>query len=159
MRPVVDGATGCECDATALIRRGRSCLVYNECAFHYFLRVEIERAQRSARPLLLVVLHLPALADGYVRVPPTIAPRLVWALADCIRDIDFIGWYRSGRVIAAVLTDVCWVDRASSWVLRTRLRESIARQLTSHLLESVRVHMWPIGARIHPSGAPRDSHP
>jgi hypothetical protein len=37
-------------------------------------------------------------------MPSATADRLFVALAACLRDTDFVGWYHEGRVIGAVLT-------------------------------------------------------
>jgi hypothetical protein len=77
---------------------------YSEEAFRYFLGLERKRAERSGRSLLLLLVSLTPDGDGEKGIPDTIAVRLFPALSLCVRDVDFIGWYRHGRVAGAVLT-------------------------------------------------------
>lgn len=77
---------------------------YNEEAFRHFMAIECKRAERSGRSLLLLLVELKADRDGQTGIPPAMASRLFAALTACVREIDFIGWYRAGRLIGAVLT-------------------------------------------------------
>ena len=77
---------------------------YNEDAFRHFMAIECKRAERSGRSLLLLLVELKADRDGQAGIPPAVASRVFGALTACVREIDFIGWYRAGRLIGAVLT-------------------------------------------------------
>ena len=77
---------------------------YSEEAFRYFLGLERKRAERSRRSLLLLLVNVTADDDGGQTIPPGIASKLFSGLSLCVRDVDFIGWYRHGRVAGAVLT-------------------------------------------------------
>ena len=86
------------------IRRAQVCRAYNEEAFRYFLAVERARAERSSRFLYLALV---AMRQGRGRrrahlSEPTAAALLV-GLSTSVREVDFIGWYREGRVAGAVL--------------------------------------------------------
>ena len=76
---------------------------YSEEAFRYFLGLERKRAERSRRSLLLLLVNL-TVDDGGESIPPAISSKLFSGLSLCVRDVDFIGWYRHGRVAGAVLT-------------------------------------------------------
>jgi hypothetical protein len=77
---------------------------YQEGAFRHFLTIERKRAERSGRSMLLLLVEVTAGLDGESLVEAPIASRLFSALSGCVREIDFIGWYRTGRVAGAVLT-------------------------------------------------------
>lgn len=77
---------------------------YSEEAFRYFLGLERKRAERSGRSLLLLLVNLTIDEAGGQAIPPMISAKLFSGLSLCVRDVDFIGWYRSGRVAGAVLT-------------------------------------------------------
>jgi hypothetical protein len=77
---------------------------YGEEAFHYFLEVELRRAEVSNRPFLLMLVDSRYRQDGDVRIDQLTAGRVFGLLSRCVRDTDFLGWYREGRVAGAVLT-------------------------------------------------------
>ena len=78
--------------------------VYEEEAFQHFLAVERMRAERSERPLLLLLVGLRRCPKRGADVPRAVSPALLTGLGLCVREVDFVGWYRQGRVAAAVLT-------------------------------------------------------
>src|SRR6266446_4606097 len=82
--------------------------MYNEETFRYFLSVEEERSHRSSRPLLLLLVDLKKEDPGMpgTGFEPWIACQLFTALWACLRETDFVGWYREGHVAGAVLTHI-----------------------------------------------------
>jgi hypothetical protein len=108
---------------------------YNEAAFRHFLAMESKRSERAGRSVLLVLVSLDGeAARGAGRDLSRFGSRIFSALQACVREIDFIGWYRAGRVAGAVLTqgaqtpepDVCGR-------IRDRVREFLVAQLPSHM--------------------------
>jgi hypothetical protein len=82
---------------------------YNEETFRYFLSLEEKRSDRSSRPLLLVLVDVredSPMPDPGVPLEPGIAGELFAALRACLRETDFVGWYREGHVAGAVLTHI-----------------------------------------------------
>lgn len=78
-------------------------LAYNELAFRHFLHIERRRAGRSSRSLLLVLVSQRMLSDA--RLPLGDAATAVFSvLGACVREVDFVGWFREDRVAAAVIT-------------------------------------------------------
>lgn len=75
---------------------------YNEQAFRHFLAVERRRAERAGRTLLLLLVDLERGPSGDV-FPEGVAGRVFAAMTSCVREVDFIGWYRASRVAGAVL--------------------------------------------------------
>ena len=87
---------------SAAIREG-SGEVYAEGIFRYLLVLEKKRSEAADHPLLLMLIELGSIAiDQSSR--SAVAPRVFSALARCLRETDFIGWFRAPRVIGAVLT-------------------------------------------------------
>lgn len=82
---------------------GRFGTVYTEQAFRHFLDVERLRSSRSGRTflLLLVRLHRPPVRNA--RFEAGVAASLLEGLGACVREVDFTGWYREGRIAGAVL--------------------------------------------------------
>ena len=85
-------------------RRG-SWEAYGEDAFAYFLSIEQSRSERSGRPFFLVLVDLEEHPGVSGPVDPTVATELLSGLRSCLRGTDFVGWYRQGRVVGAVLTE------------------------------------------------------
>jgi hypothetical protein len=77
---------------------------YNEDAFRHFLWVERSRAERSGRSLMLLLVEFRAEHAATTAIDRAAAVELFTALAPCVREIDFMGWYRSGLVAGVVLT-------------------------------------------------------
>jgi hypothetical protein len=79
---------------------------YNEEMFRYFLSLEEKRSGRSGRPFLLLLVDLKEEPGRSARLEPRIATTLFTALSPCVRETDFIGWYREDHVAGAVLTHI-----------------------------------------------------
>jgi hypothetical protein len=77
---------------------------YNEQAFRHFLAIERKRATRASRSFLLLLVSLRKEPGANVVINAKAASRLFSGLAGCVREVDFIGWYRQERVAGAVLT-------------------------------------------------------
>jgi hypothetical protein len=121
---------------------------YDEQAFRYFLSVERARSERSNRPFLLLLLDLKTTSEG----PCDPGVRLFEALWSCLRDTDFIGWYRSGRVIGAVLTQhAAPADVDVSAAILRRVRAALLERVPSELRNRIQVRIYAEPPR------PRDS--
>jgi hypothetical protein len=82
---------------------GGEVVVYNEAAFRHFLAVDRWRAARSRRFLLLVLVTVRQNARPRLELTESLATALFLALGACVREVDFVGWYREGHVVGAVL--------------------------------------------------------
>src|SRR5262245_54479620 len=67
---------------------------YNERAFQYFLNIERRRSERSETSLLLLLVDLHERPAMSAQIDSWLASKLVAILTSCVRDTDFIGWYR-----------------------------------------------------------------
>jgi hypothetical protein len=121
---------------------------YNEEAFRYFLELESKRSEISNRPFLLLLVDLHKPSTGPVAIVPSSAREIFSALSVCVRETDFVGWYRTRSVVGAVLTQHqdprsgCLQETASRRIeqlLRDRLSPELANQL------QVRVYQVPPG--------------
>ncbi len=102
----------------------------NEAAFRHFLHIERRRAERAAHAVLLVLVSMRTSRGGNPTFGPASASAVFSALGECVRESDFVGWYREGRVAGAVLThqsatleDICprVTIRVTSALRRQRL--------------------------------------
>src|SRR4051812_19023822 len=78
--------------------------VYNEEAFRYFLDIERRRAELSNRPFVLLLVDLTKQTPVAAEMDAAASQTLMSALSFCVRETDFIGWYRGRSVAGAVLT-------------------------------------------------------
>lgn len=78
--------------------------VYSEETFQYFLGIEQKRSARSNLPVHLLLLSLNEQAGLGTSIDRPLAARLFSALTQCLRETDFVGWHREGRIAGAVLT-------------------------------------------------------
>jgi hypothetical protein len=125
---------------------GRLGQAYDEETFLYFLEIERKRLERSGCPLLLLMVDLGDEPASSARLKPAIASRLFSGLWFCLRESDFTGWYRHGRVAGAVLTQLTreappdvsrMICQRVAGVLSQRLPSDAARHLR------VRAHQLP----------------
>jgi hypothetical protein len=107
--------------------------VYTEQAFRHFLDVERVRASHSGRTflLLLVRLHRPPVRNARFEVG--VATSLLEGLGACVRDVDFTGWYREGRIAGAVLAQ--GLDEPDQEASR-RIIERVTRVLGARMPKS-----------------------
>ena len=101
---------------------------YNQTAFRHFLAIERRRAERSGRPLLLVLVGFRgSRADG---LTATIATAIFRGLGETVREVDFVGWFREGLVAGAVLTQG---GGTAAEPTREMVTERVMRALRAHL--------------------------
>src|SRR5688572_15938682 len=109
---------------------------YNQTAFRHFLAIERRRAERSGRPLLLVLVALRGTPADSGLAGAT-AAAIFRGLGETVREVDFVGWFREGLVAGAVLTQggmaaeptrASVADRVTR-VLRTHLPASLGRRV------------------------------
>jgi hypothetical protein len=82
---------------------GRPFQAYNEHAFRYFLGIERNRAERSQRSSLLVLVNLKRESELSPQIAPSVAAKIFAGLSLCVREVDFVGWHRENRVAGQ-----CW---------------------------------------------------
>jgi hypothetical protein len=132
---------------------------YNEAAFRHFLAIERRRAEASMQSVLLVLVMIGRDAAG-TSVRDATAAAIFRGLGESVREVDFVGWFREGRVAGAVLAQgtpasteqarQLMADRVIR-TLRKRLRPLLSKQLrvrVVHLLsESATERLNPSVAR------------
>jgi hypothetical protein len=121
---------------------------YNEAAFRHFLRIERARAHRSGRHLLLLLLELKMDGEGGARISPSMAAKLFAELTRSIREVDFVGWYRDGVAVGAVLTH--GLDSSMPNVRRLvteRVTGRLRDRLPKDLQDRVAVHVVEVSPR------------
>jgi hypothetical protein len=126
-----------------LAQEGRLGQAYNEQAFQYFLEIERKRAQRSGRPFLLLLADLKNQSGKSTLVGRPLASQLFAALWLCLRDTDFVGWYRENRVAGAVLTQRAELrDVDVSQQILTRITRVLIEQLPRDVAARLQVRIY-----------------
>ena len=121
---------------------GRLGQAYDEEAFQYFLAIERNRSGRSGRPFLLLLVDLTQAPGVSERFDPLVGVKLFSVLWLCLRETDFIGWYRQERVAGAVLTlfaDECRTE--VSRLIRQRVSEMLCDRFDVSVTSRLRVHV------------------
>jgi hypothetical protein len=118
---------------------------YNERAFRYFLAIERTRAERSERSFLLLLVSLSKCPDQGHRIPRTVCSSLFSSLALCVREVDFIGWYRDQDVAGAVLAQGLEPDSDAPARIIERVTNELSQRLPSRIAERLRVRVVHLG--------------
>src|SRR6476661_482306 len=78
--------------------------VYNEDSFHSLLKNERRRSQRTGQSLKVLLAYVMTTEGLTARMDINVAYKLLVGLSRNLRDTDYLGWYRSGMIVGAVLT-------------------------------------------------------
>ena len=88
--------------------KGTACLsesgAYNQEAFRYLLEKESKRSQRSGRFCQILLVCSTDEHGRIVQMNADVAKIVIAAASRSFRETDYIGWYREGRIVGAVLT-------------------------------------------------------
>ena len=118
---------------------------YNEEAFQYFLEIERKRSELSNRPFLLMLIDF----KKHPRIDSAAADKLFSLLSLCLRETDFIGWYREGRVAGAVLTQHGETGRDDlSDGVRQRIGDALREGLPPDLARQLQARVYQIPSHI-----------
>ena len=135
--------------ASRIALTGRLGQAYDEETFLYFLEIERKRLERSGCPLLLLLADLSDERGTSTELKPAVASRLFSGFWSCLRETDFTGWYRHGRVAGAVLTQLA--NEASMEVSRMicqRVAGTLAQRLPSDTASQLRVRAHQLPPRL-----------
>ena len=122
---------------------------YDEETFRHFLMLERQRARQSGRSFLLVLVKLTPRAGQPAEIPAAATAALFSALGDCVREVDFVGWHREGRVIGAVLTQGTEPSADALPTITSRVKAVVARRLPRRITDRLHVRVMQLrgGAR------------
>jgi hypothetical protein len=116
---------------------------YNEEAFQHLLSIEFKRSRRSKRPFLLLLLDFEEQSGTSEDIAPQVASTLFSCLARCLRETDFIGWYRQGRVVGVVLTQFKKVPGTEiSHVVAQKVRDAMLGSLSADAFDRLKVRAY-----------------
>jgi hypothetical protein len=113
---------------------------HNEAAFRHFLNIERRRAGRSGRAVVLVLVSLRERPGTDAVLTTAAAAGIFSALGLSVREVDFVGWYRDGRVAAAALIQRAIPLPATCQRIAERVTETLQQQsIDSSLPARIRV--------------------
>ena len=120
---------------------GERTQTYNQTAFRHLLTIERRRAARSMRSVLLVLVTLRGLG-ATARFTAMTAAAVFRGLGESVRDVDFVGWFREGRVAGAVLPDgVPTISDETRRSMAERIKRAIARRLPADDSRRLRIRV------------------
>jgi hypothetical protein len=129
-------------------RTGRIGKAYNEVAFRHFLGVERRRAERSARSLLLVLVTVRQSPEPTAKLTDAMAGALFAGLGTFVREVDFVGWYREGHVVGAVLPQRGKASVEVQYRMTERMLHGLKRLLSADQSRNLRVRVVRLGGRV-----------
>ena len=125
-------------------RAGHIGQAYNEAAFRYFLAVDRLRAERSQRLVLLVLASVREAPGRSALLTHQTSAVVFTALAASVREVDFVGWFREGRVAGAVLAQ--GVGAADERVpISNRILATLRTSLPANRANDVKVRVIRLG--------------
>src|SRR5204862_7918552 len=78
-----------------------------------------------------------------VRQEPALATTIFSCLWDCLRDTDFVGWYRENRAVGAVLTQHATSPATDvSHEIVDRVSEALRRDLPAEVVSTLEVRVY-----------------
>jgi hypothetical protein len=119
--------------------------IYDEEAFRYFLEIERRRADRSGCPFLLMLINIRHGTQNTGAMDDRTAAQIFCAVSACLRNTDFVGWYRTGRTAGGVLTQDS--ERATDDSLdriSDRVRGALARTLSTSVLRRAQIRLYQV---------------
>ena len=138
--------------SSAVVLDGRTGTAYDEQTFRHFLHLERERASAGGRNCLLLLVNLRRLPDRETReMTRHVGSAVLTGLGECVREVDFIGWYRERQVAGAVLTQ--GLDAPTDQVrevIADRVRRALGRRLPGNIASRLRVRVLPLGKATNP---------
>lgn len=103
---------------------------YNQEAFRYLLKSESKRSERSGHFYQILLMYSTDARGRIVRMDSHVAKAVIAASSRSLRETDYVGWYRDGHIVGAVLTVLVQETMAQvSTHLQPRLVEIIRAEL------------------------------
>ena len=116
--------------------------VYNEEPFRHLLLTELKRSQRSGHSFQVLLVYRED-KEGVVASMDSYGAAVVLnGLWRCIRETDYIGWYRQGHVLGGVLTVVGRESVADvNDRVQSRLWQTLHAELSAEECRCIRIRV------------------
>ena len=103
---------------------------YNQVAFRYLLESESKRSELSGHFCQILLMYSTDAQGRIVMMDPRVAKAVIAASSRSLRETDYVGWYRDGHIVGAVLTVLVQETMAQvSTHLQPRLVEILRAEL------------------------------
>jgi hypothetical protein len=103
---------------------------YNQEAFRYLLESESKRSERSGYFCQILLMYSTDAQGRIVLMDSHVAKTVIAASSRSLRETDYVGWYRDGHILGAVLTVLVQETMAQvSTHLQPRLVEILRAEL------------------------------
>ena len=105
--------------------------------------MECARAERSGRTFFLLLVDLTQQVGMSTLIDPQVASQLFAGLGSFLRQTDFVGWHRQGRVVGAVLAESPNPSRTDvALALGQRMTEAVETRVHSRVVKRLRVRLY-----------------
>lgn len=103
---------------------------YNQIVFRYLLESESKRSERSGHFCQILLMYSTDAQGRIVLMDSHVAKTVIAASSRSLRETDYVGWYRDGHIVGAVLTVLVQETMAQvSTHLQPRLVEILRAEL------------------------------
>jgi hypothetical protein len=123
-------------------------LAYNEIAFRHFLALERRRAERARRALLLLLVHFKMSRASRAPLGPRASGQIFNVLGACVREVDFVGWHREGKVAGAVVSIGGGAPTDVQRLLKERVGKALGAQLPRDQMAQLRMRVVRLGGKV-----------
>lgn len=134
--------------AYSAFRCGDLGFAYNEAAFRHFLGLERQRALRSKRSLLLIVVETRIAGGARAAFDARTASQVFRALGACVREVDVVGWFREGRAAGAVVPLNADAGADVSSRMSARIERMLKAEIGQEQLARVRVRIVRLDGKV-----------
>ncbi len=118
-------------------------IFYEKSQFHHLLHVEKMRAERSQKPLLLMLLDISTImSNGASSNTPA---KIKAALSPSLREVDIRGWYSSNQTIGVIFTEISSIDSNAIEVIVRKIHRRFSESLDQELMNKINIffHIYP----------------
>lgn len=106
--------------------------LYPEEVFHGLMHSETARSARSGHLCWILLVYCTNAQELVVSLESELAGKMISVLSMSIRDTDYVGWYRQGRILGVLLTTLAADSSAERCDnLKTRVMTKLCSVLTS----------------------------
>jgi hypothetical protein len=116
---------------------------YNEEGFRYLLKSESKRSERSGHFYQILLVYRCNAQGAIVQLDLEVAQVVIAAMCRCLRETDYVGWYRKELIVGGVLTVVGrdnLLDVSSR--LQPRLLETLRAELGEEVSHWLRIQVY-----------------
>lgn len=118
-------------------------IFYDKQQFHHLLHIEKIRAERSQKPLLLMLLDISAIINN--GAPKNTPYKIQAALSPALRQVDIRGWYNQNQTIGVIFTEISSIDANSIEVIIRKIYKRFCESLDNDLINKINIffHIYP----------------